>query len=167
MAKLFTFWSFSGGDNGNGVAIISSLRPFDRELQKSYAIPIEIKDNGAPAMTGTSTLTVTIGDVNDNKMQPGSKSVLVYNYQGQSQDTPIGRVYVNDPDDWDVPDKKYYWEAQEHQRFKLDTDTGILTMRAGTRRGRYQLRFKVSIMASVEGFELIERENCLTKAAQN
>ncbi|TDG38341.1 hypothetical protein AWZ03_015237, partial [Drosophila navojoa] len=31
----------------------------------------------------------------------------------------------------------------EHQRFKLDTDTGILTMRAGTRRGRYQLRFKV------------------------
>ncbi|XP_032583512.1 putative neural-cadherin 2 isoform X2 [Drosophila sechellia] len=131
------------GDNGNGVAIISSLRPFDREVQKSYAIPIEIKDNGAPAMTGTSTLTVTIGDVNDNKMQPGSKSVLVYNYQGQSQDTPIGRVYVNDPDDWDVPDKKYYWEVQEHQRFKLDTDTGILTMRAGTRRGRYQLRFKV------------------------
>jgi len=125
------------------VAIISSLRPFDREAQKSYAIPIEIKDNGAPAMTGTSTLTVTIGDVNDNKMQPGSKSVLVYNYQGQSQDTPIGRVYVNDPDDWDVPDKKYYWEVQEHQRFKLDTDTGILTMRAGTRRGRYQLRFKV------------------------
>eukprot|EP00099_Drosophila_melanogaster_P001007 NP_001036368.2 Cadherin-N2, isoform C [Drosophila melanogaster] len=131
------------GDNENGVAIISSLRPFDREAQKSYAIPIEIKDNGAPAMTGTSTLTVTIGDVNDNKMQPGSKSVLVYNYQGQSQDTPIGRVYVNDPDDWDVPDKKYYWEVQEHQRFKLDTDTGILTMRAGTRRGRYQLRFKV------------------------
>ncbi|XP_034471954.1 putative neural-cadherin 2 [Drosophila innubila] len=131
------------GDNGNGVAIISSLRPFDRELQKSFTIPIEIKDNGAPAMTGTSALTVTIGDVNDNKMQSGSKSVLVYNYQGQSQDTPIGRVYVNDPDDWDVPDKKYYWEAQEHQRFKLDTDTGILTMRAGTRRGRYQLRFKV------------------------
>ncbi|XP_043069622.1 putative neural-cadherin 2 isoform X1 [Drosophila bipectinata] len=131
------------GDNGNGVAIVSSLRPFDREVKKSYAIPIEIKDNGAPAMTGTSTLTVTIGDVNDNKMQPGSKSMLVYNYQGQSQDTPIGRVYVNDPDDWDVPDKKYYWEVQEHQRFKLDTDTGMLTMKAGTRRGRYSLKFKV------------------------
>ncbi|XP_050321161.1 putative neural-cadherin 2 isoform X1 [Bactrocera neohumeralis] len=131
------------GDNGNGIAIVSSLRPFDREQQKSYLIPIEIKDNGTPPMTGTSTLTVIIGDVNDNKMLPGSKEVVVYNYQGQSHDTQIGRVYVHDLDDWDVPDKKYYWEAQEHQRFKLDTDTGIVMMRAGTRRGRYQLRFKV------------------------
>uniref|UniRef100_A0A1B0FLR7 Neural-cadherin 2 n=1 Tax=Glossina morsitans morsitans TaxID=37546 RepID=A0A1B0FLR7_GLOMM len=131
------------GDGSNGVAIISSLRPFDREQQKSYYIPIEIKDNGVPAMVGTSTVTVVIGDVNDNKMFPGSKEVLVYNYQGQSQDTSIGRVYVHDLDDWDVPDKKYYWEAQEQQRFKLDTDTGIVTMRAGTRRGRYNLRFKV------------------------
>ena len=31
-------------------------------------------------MTGTSTLTVIIGDSNDNKMQPGSKDILVYNY---------------------------------------------------------------------------------------
>ena len=32
------------------------------------------------SMTGTSTLTVIIGDSNDNKMQPGSKDILVYNY---------------------------------------------------------------------------------------
>lgn len=134
---------FTEGANGDGMAVISSLRSFDREQQKEYMIPIVIKDHGSPAMTGTSTLTVIIGDVNDNKMQPGSKDIFVYNYQGQSPDTPIGRVYVYDLDDWDLPDKKFYWEAMEHPRFKLDEDSGMVTMRAGTREGRYHLRFKV------------------------
>lgn len=74
------FWSFSEGANGDGMAIVSSLRSFDREQQKEYLIPIVIKDSGTPFMTGTSTLTVTIGDTNDNKMQPGSKDIFVYNY---------------------------------------------------------------------------------------
>lgn len=62
------------------MAVVSSLRSFDREQQKEYLIPIVIKDSGNPAMSGTSTLTVVIGDVNDNKMQPGSKEIFVYNY---------------------------------------------------------------------------------------
>lgn len=65
---------------GDGVAIVSSLRSFDREQQKEYHIPMIIKDSGKPTMTGTNTLTVVIGDFNDNKMQPGSKEILVYNY---------------------------------------------------------------------------------------
>lgn len=64
------------------MAIVTSLRSFDREVQKEFHIPIVIKDHGNPAMTGTSTLTVVVGDVNDNKMQPGSKNIFVYNYQG-------------------------------------------------------------------------------------
>lgn len=72
--------SFPEGANGDGMAVISSLRSFDREQQKEYLIPIVIKDSGNPAMTGTSTLTVTIRDVNDNKMQPGSKEIFAYNY---------------------------------------------------------------------------------------
>uniref|UniRef100_A0A1B0GHQ4 Putative cadherin egf lag seven-pass g-type receptor n=1 Tax=Lutzomyia longipalpis TaxID=7200 RepID=A0A1B0GHQ4_LUTLO len=131
------------GANGDGMAIVSSLRSFDREQQKEYLIPIVIKDHGNPAMTGTSTLTVIIGDVNDNKMQPGSKDIFVYNYQGQAPDTQIGRVYVYDLDDWDLPDKKFYWEGAEHPRFKLNEDSGMITMRQGTRDGKYHLRFKV------------------------
>lgn len=131
------------GANGDGMAIVSSLRSFDREQQKEYLIPIVIKDHGNPAMTGTSTLTVVIGDVNDNKMQPGSKDIFVYNYAGQAPDTQIGRVYVYDLDDWDLPDKKFYWDGPEHPRFKLDEDNGMITMRQGTREGKYHLRFKV------------------------
>ncbi|XP_047118591.1 neural-cadherin-like [Schistocerca piceifrons] len=131
------------GANGDGMAVVSSLRSFDREQQKEYLIPIVIKDSGNPAMSGTSTLTVVIGDVNDNKMQPGSKDIFVYNYMGQAPDTEIGRVYVYDLDDWDLPDKKFYWEGAEHPRFKLNGDTGMITMRHGTQDGRYNLRFKV------------------------
>lgn len=131
------------GANGDGMAIVSSLRSFDREQQKEYLIPIVIKDHGNPAMTGTSTLTVVIGDVNDNKMQAGSKDIFVYNYQNQSPDTQVGRVYVYDLDDWDLPDKKFYWEGTEHQWFRLHEDTGMITMRQGTHEGKYHLRFKV------------------------
>lgn len=131
------------GANGDGMAIVSSLTSFDRELQKEYLIPIVIKDHGNPAMTGTSTLTVVIGDVNDNKMQPGSKEIFVYNYQGQAPETEIGRVYVYDLDDWDLPDKKFYWESVEHPRFKLNEETGMISMRHGTRDGKYHLKFKV------------------------
>lgn len=62
------------------MAIVSSLLSFNREQQKEYLIPIVIKDTGAQPMSGTSTLTVIIGDINDNKMQPGSKDIFVYNY---------------------------------------------------------------------------------------
>lgn len=62
------------------MAVVSSLRSFDREQQKEYLVPIVIKDSGNPSMTGTSTLTVVIGDSNDNKMQPGQKEIMVYNY---------------------------------------------------------------------------------------
>ncbi|CAG9566865.1 unnamed protein product [Danaus chrysippus] len=131
------------GANGDGMAIVSSLRSFDREQQKEYLIPIIIKDHGNPAMTGTSTLTVVIGDVNDNKMQPGSKEILVYNYQGQAPDTEIGRVYVYDLDDWDLPDKKFFWESSEHPNFTLNEETGMIQMKHKTREGRYHLKFKV------------------------
>lgn len=83
------------GANGDGMAVISSLRSFDREQQKEYLIPIVIKDAGNPAMSGTSTLTVIIGDVNDNKMQPGSKEILVYNYILKNVDysMPVRRAF--------------------------------------------------------------------------
>uniref|UniRef100_A0A8D8PLP1 Neural-cadherin n=1 Tax=Cacopsylla melanoneura TaxID=428564 RepID=A0A8D8PLP1_9HEMI len=131
------------GANGDGMAVVSSLRSFDREQQKEYLIPIVIKDSGNPAMSGTSTLTVVIGDVNDNKMQPGAKEIFVYNYMGHAPDVEIGRVYVYDLDDWDLPDKKFYWETSEHPRFRLNEDTGMIQMRHGTKEAVYHLKFKV------------------------
>ncbi|KAB7494699.1 Neural-cadherin [Armadillidium nasatum] len=135
------------GANGDGMAIISSMRTFDREVQKEYHVPIIIKDAGTPQMTGTSTLTIIIGDENDNKMQPGSKSIFVYNYRGKALEnvmTQIGRVYVYDLDDWDLPDKKFSWATSSpHPNFSLNKDDGMISMRRGTQEGTYFLRFHV------------------------
>ncbi|KAG9510290.1 Neural-cadherin [Fragariocoptes setiger] len=129
--------------NSDGVAIVSSRTKLDREHQKEYHLPIIIKDNGAPSLSGTSTLTVIVGDVNDNRMHPGSKTIFVYNYKGQYQNIPIGRVHVEDPDDWDLPDKSFYWENTiAHPNFDLDPNNGTIFMRNVTE-GTYLLRFHV------------------------
>lgn len=52
-------------------------------------------------------------------------------------------MYVYDLDDWDLPDKMFYWETTEHPQFKLNEHTGMITMKHGTRDGKYQLKFKV------------------------
>ncbi|XP_018016523.1 neural-cadherin isoform X4 [Hyalella azteca] len=134
------------GANGDGMAIISSLRTFDRELRKEYHVPIVIKDAGTPQMTGTSTLTIIIGDENDNKMQPGSKDIFVYNYRGKanaSSETPIGRVYVFDLDDWDLPDKKFTIAGPKNPNFTLNEDDGMISVKRGTPEGKYFLSFYV------------------------
>lgn len=70
----------TGGASGNGTGVVWSTRVLDREVRKEYHIPIVIQDSGTPTMSGTSTLTVVVGDINDNPMYGGRKSILVYNY---------------------------------------------------------------------------------------
>lgn len=78
---------FLDGDGGNGVAQIRTKQVFDREQQKFYYLPIKMWDKrgvtGALSMTGTNTLTIEIGDINDNPHGPGTQNIHVYNYKGK------------------------------------------------------------------------------------
>ena len=58
-------------------------------------------------MTGTTTLTVIIEDLNDNPPQPGTKTITAYNYRGLYDNVFIGSVFVDESDDWDKADKIY------------------------------------------------------------
>lgn len=71
-----------GGDNGYGSGLVISRQKFDREQRKEYYLPIIMKDSGHPALSGTNTLTIIIGDVNDNRHHSGHKDIFVYNYHG-------------------------------------------------------------------------------------
>lgn len=129
---------------GEGVAHVYTKQVLDREVQKEYQVPILIRDNGNPSLSGTSYLTVIVGDVNDNKMHPGGKTIFVYNYKGQYKNIPVGRVHVEDLDDWDLQDKKFMWENNiPHPNFHLDSQNGTVFMKNVTE-GSYFLRFFVS-----------------------
>ena len=41
----------------------------------------------------------------------GSSEIFVYNYEGRAPTTNIGRVFVEDPDDWDLPDKMFRFKV--------------------------------------------------------
>merc|ERR1719331_2032833 len=64
---------------------------------------------------------------------------------GTSPSSPIGRVYVYDRDDWDLPDKTFSWATgtPEYPYFSLEKDSGLITMKHGVPEGRYVLHFKV------------------------
>ena len=74
---------FSLTDNRNNTATVTALRSFDREKQKVFHLPIVITDSGIPAMSSTNTLTITIGDENDNCHESGHKEVYMYSYKGK------------------------------------------------------------------------------------
>ena len=71
-----------GGANGHGAGLVRSLRQFDREEQKEFHVPIVMRDSGVPPCSGTSTLTIVIGDLNDNPHYSAHKHITVFNYNG-------------------------------------------------------------------------------------
>ena len=131
---------------------LMALVSFDREEQKEYFIPILISDAGSPQQSNISYLHLVIGDVNDNEMKEGSSSIFVYNYKGEAPNTEVGRVFVEDPDDWDLPDKTFFWRDGPHSSFSLDENTGMITMLYGTQEGTYSLNFRV-----IEESDIISR----------
>lgn len=64
--------------SGEGRATLYTTSVLDREQQKEYRVPIVVRDSGYPPMSATCAVTVVVGDVNDNDMADGWKTVLVY-----------------------------------------------------------------------------------------
>lgn len=70
-------------DHGNGSATLTALQSFDRERQHTLHLPVIMVDSGDPPMTATNTLTITIGDMNDNAHQAGEKDIYVHSPKGE------------------------------------------------------------------------------------
>ena len=69
----------------------------------------------------------------------------LYNYRGDLPDTEIGRVYIEDKDDWDLPDKQFEWhpETLPSPHFVVTSFGGFITLKKGAPGGLHQLRFRV------------------------
>ncbi|XP_057692632.1 neural-cadherin-like isoform X2 [Corythoichthys intestinalis] len=129
-------------DHGNGSATLTALRRFDRERQSNFLLPVVMSDSGYPPMTATSTLTITIGDQNDNAHQAGEKDIYVYSRRGKTANVTLGKVHALDPDDWD--NKTYTLETSAGKYFSVNQSSGMLTFRQNTPVGSYWMRVGVS-----------------------
>ncbi|XP_065272866.1 neural-cadherin-like [Emys orbicularis] len=133
---------FSLTDNRNNTATITALRSFDREKQKVFHLPIIITDSGNPSISATNTLTITIGDENDNSHEAGHKEIFVYTHRGKWSTTVLGEVFAPDQDDWD--NKTFLSEGKMLKFFRLNQRTGSLVMVDNAPQGTYNLRVRVS-----------------------
>uniref|UniRef100_A0A8C7PBT5 Neural-cadherin-like n=1 Tax=Oncorhynchus mykiss TaxID=8022 RepID=A0A8C7PBT5_ONCMY len=129
-------------DHGNGTATLTALRRFDRERQREFLLPVVMTDSGRPPMTVTNTLTITVGDQNDNAHQEGEKEIYFHSRRGRMQTTSLGKVYAPDQDDWD--NKTYTLDAGGMRYFTLNRSSGHLAIRQNTLAGSYYLRVGVS-----------------------
>ncbi|XP_049294211.1 DE-cadherin-like [Anopheles funestus] len=139
-----------------------ALVSFDREHQKEFHVPIRIQDSSEKPVSSINILRVIIGDKNDNKMISSESYTTVYNYKRMLPKTEIGRVYVEDPDDWDIAEKLFEWDLNIAQPSKIHFDlnhvSGAITISAGTPSGIYELYFIV-----FEHSRYFERHNVSTR----
>ena len=57
-------------------------------------------------------------------------------FQGGGNKASLGRVYVEDPDDWDQHDKTFKWKNKPNKLFELDSNTGTIYATSQVREGR-------------------------------
>jgi len=127
-------------------------------------VPIVTRDSGSPPQSAIRYLKIVIGDKNDNPMFDGTSTIHVYNYKGaatcfcdletlsidvstflmlgQLPSTTIGRVFVDDLDDWDVVDKDF--KLQKSSNYFEVANDGLITMNKETPVGTYKLEVETS-----------------------
>ncbi|XP_064106311.1 putative neural-cadherin 2 [Macrobrachium nipponense] len=128
-------------DSGRGGAEVWTKSTLDRERHKELLVTVLVKDAGG--LADTQFIKVVVDDINDNPMKPGRKMVYMWKTQSGSSDAALGRVYVDDPDDWDLKDKRFRWSGQQHPLFTLNTDDGTIFASSQVGEGRYELLFAV------------------------
>lgn len=128
---------------------LHAIREFDREQKKYYDIRIKITDSGTPRKSGISILRVIIGDVNDNPAKDGESEIFVYHFSEIVDDIEIGRVYVDDPDDWDLNDKFFVQITSSDHFYLSNINRGMIMMRPTVIGGKYTLNFEVTESSSL------------------
>lgn len=136
---IITYYITAGNDEGSfnihpQLGAVSLIKSLDREVTEYYSLTIAAIDSGSPQpLTGTVSLNITIGDVNDhpprfleteyrgfvNETASVGDSVLDANGQ------PLVITY-NDPDEGSIVTIRFFGGVP----FAVDSTTGLVTVSA-------------------------------------
>ncbi|CAL4064812.1 unnamed protein product, partial [Meganyctiphanes norvegica] len=129
-------------DSGRGGAELWTSRPLDREQHPHLDVKITVTDNGG--LSSTDIVSIIVDDENDNRMKPGKKTVFLWKTRSGAGEMSLGRIWVNDPDDWDAHDKQFQWAREPNPLFSLNNETGFIKANQNLPNGRHELQFVVS-----------------------
>ncbi|PAA76644.1 hypothetical protein BOX15_Mlig026607g4 [Macrostomum lignano] len=127
---------------------IQAAKVLDRETDgKIFLLSVLITDRGG--LTGTGTVTVIVGDADDNRMvSNGHKQVYVYIYEGNEDywfnnatRISLGFASVIDADDWDRTTKTFSF-LNSTSFFEL-TSSGEVFLKGGSPARNYTLDIEV------------------------
>ncbi|XP_064608177.1 protocadherin Fat 4-like [Liolophura sinensis] len=112
--------------------VISTARRLDREQQDVYSVSVMVMDRGIPSLNSSIVLTVTLLDINDNspRFLPQNITKLKASILEKTPvDSVISWPRAEDPDKGDNAVLTYSLSGPGYEYFKIDRDTGLVTVR--------------------------------------
>ncbi|EDO30364.1 predicted protein [Nematostella vectensis] len=178
-------YSMSGGDSRftlNSATGRLQISPtgLDRELKDSYDLIINVTDNGSPPNTNSTTVHVTILDVNDNTpaFDPNpAQSLATYVITVDEGPGTINKTLIDinatDPDADANGKVAYSLSGDEHGFFRLDPVTGELSVRKELDRESPQMsrnaqgdgRFLLDITATDQATPISDRKSATVRVS--
>ena len=132
--------------------VITTQRMFDREVNERYTFIIVATDMGSPPLTGSSLVTITIGDIND---QPPFFSASVYFIDIDNLSPPGTQLFQFDVSDEDA-DGEYVFQIVSNDQnvrrlFTVDSPDGALRQRSVRIPDDHESRYNFTVEVS-DGF---------------
>ena len=115
-------------NSSTGDIYTRSRRPLDYERFRELTFSVSGTDQGFPPLTDTTTVTLSLIDVNDEPPHFSQQKYVFGSFENQAKDTEIGTVEARDPDT--PPFDNFYFyllnDTFDARSFILDNKTGTL-----------------------------------------
>ncbi|XP_054089368.1 protocadherin-like wing polarity protein stan isoform X2 [Zeugodacus cucurbitae] len=130
---------------------VQTIKPLDREEQSRYTFQVVAKDGGVPPKSASSTVVITVQDVNDNDPTFNPKYYEANVGEDQPPGTPVVTVTATDPDE----DSRLHYEltsGNTRGRFAITSQNGrgLITI-AQSLDYKQEKRFVLTVTATDSG----------------
>lgn len=124
---------------------LTTKAKLDREAIPSYEIVVLARDQGSPLRSSTSTVHLTVSDVNDNSPVFYPVQYFVHVHDDTPLGTSVARVTAQDADEGDNAEIRFAVESGGEGLFHIDEATGVLSIKSPLRAAQKSLyRLRVS-----------------------
>ncbi|ALC40622.1 stan [Drosophila busckii] len=130
---------------------VQTIKPLDREEQSRFAFQVVAKDGGVPPKSASSSVVITVQDVNDNDPTFNPKYYEANVAEDQQLGTPVTTVTATDPDE----DSRLHYEittGNTRGRFAITSQNGrgLITI-AQSLDYKQEKRFLLTVTATDSG----------------